>query len=80
MNIISAGNGRCLAEMIVDKEHTNDYGTLHGGFTATVVDIISSIAIITHSRVVDSIDSKPVSGVSVDLHVTYVFLLCFIGF
>lgn len=80
MNIVLVGNGRCLAEMIVGKEHTNDYDTLHGGFTATAVDMISSIAITTHPRLVDSIDSKPVSGVSVDLHVTYVFLFCYIGF
>lgn len=56
--------------MIVEKQHTNGYGTLHGGFTATAVDVISSIAVMTHPRVVDHIDSVPVSGVSVDIHVS----------
>lgn len=70
MNLISAGNGQCQAEMVVEKEHTNGYGTLHGGFTATAVDVISSIAVMTHPRVVDRIESVPVSGVSVDIHVS----------
>lgn len=59
--------------MVVEKEHTNIFGTLHGGFTASAVDIISSLAVMTHPRVVDNIDSSPTRGVSVDIHVTYVF-------
>jgi len=61
--------------MVVEKQHTNGYGTLHGGFTAAAVDVISSIAVLTHSRVVDDINSLPNSGVSVDIHVSYVFLI-----
>lgn len=59
--------------MTVVKSHTNGYGTLHGGFTASVVDIISSMAVLTHPKVVNNIDSLPNSGVSVDIHVSYVF-------
>lgn len=70
MQITSAGNGNCVAEMVIDKQHTNGYGTLHGGFTASAVDIISSMAILTHPKVVDNIDSLPNSGVSVDIHVS----------
>lgn len=72
MNLTSAGNGQCVAEMIVDKDHTNGYGTLHGGFTAAAVDLFSSMAVLTHPRVVGNIDSTPNSGVSVDIHVSYV--------
>lgn len=59
--------------MVVDKEHINVYETLHGGFTAAVVDVISSLAVITHPRAIDHIESSPTSGVSVDIHITYVF-------
>lgn len=71
VNITSAGNGQCVAEMVVEKQHTNGYGTLHGGFTATAVDVLSSIAVLTHPKVVEDIDSAPNSGVSIDIHVTY---------
>lgn len=74
MQITSAGNGQCIAEMVVEKEHTNSFGTLHGGFTASAVDIISSMALLTHPKNVDNIDSMPNAGVSVDIHMTYVFL------
>lgn len=74
MDITSAGNGQCTAEVVVNTEHSNIYGTLHGGFTATVVDVISSMAVLTHPRIVDRIDTFPNSGVSVDLHVSYVFI------
>lgn len=80
MNVTSVGNGQCVAEMVVEKEHTNGYGTLHGGFTAAAVDVISSLAVLTHPRVVDSIDSLPNSGVSVDIHVSYVFVYTFLQF
>ncbi|XP_015363813.1 PREDICTED: acyl-coenzyme A thioesterase 13-like isoform X3 [Diuraphis noxia] len=71
VNIISAGNGQCVAEMVVEKEHTNRFGTLHGGFTASAVDVLSSMAVLTHPRVVEDIDSVPNSGVSVDIHISY---------
>ncbi|XP_015363794.1 PREDICTED: acyl-coenzyme A thioesterase 13-like [Diuraphis noxia] len=52
VNIISAGNGQCVAEMVVEKQHTNVFGTLHGGFTASAVDFLSTMAVLTHPRVV----------------------------
>jgi acyl-coenzyme A thioesterase 13 len=70
VDVTSAGNGQCTAEMVVNVEHTNVHGTLHGGFTATVVDVISSMAVLTHPRVIDNIESFPNSGVTVDLHVS----------
>lgn len=76
MNIISAGNGQCVAEMVVEKEHTNGFGTLHGGFTASAVDLFSSLAVMTHPRVVENIDSTPSRSVSVDIHVSYVYFKC----
>jgi len=73
VNLISAGNGQCVAEMVVEKQHTNGYGTLHGGFTAAAVDVLSSMAVLTHPKVVEDIDSAPNSGVSVNIHVSYVY-------
>lgn len=61
--------------MVVEKQHTNGYGTLHGGFTAAAIDTISSMAVLTHPKVAADIDSLPNSGVSVDIHVTYGFFL-----
>jgi len=77
VNLISAGNGQCVAEMVVEKQHTNGYGTLHGGFTAAAVDYLSSLAVLTHPRIVEDIESAPNSGVSVDIHVSYVHFYCY---
>ena len=49
--------------MPVKEEHLNMRGFLHGGFTATLVDNITTCALATCE--------KPVLGVSVDLNVSY---------
>lgn len=62
VELISAGNGCCKCKLTVSEEHTNTGGTLHGGMTATMVDTISTMALLT---------TKPYSpGVSVDLSVS----------
>ncbi|XP_049828150.1 acyl-coenzyme A thioesterase 13-like isoform X1 [Schistocerca gregaria] len=63
IRIISAGEGKCLAEFTVAQEHQNAGGTLHGGFTATLVDQISTYALMTYG--------KGVPGVSVNINVSY---------
>ncbi|CAG2065631.1 unnamed protein product [Timema podura] len=63
VEVLSAGDGRCLAQMVVAEEHQNTFGTLHGGFTATVVDEVSTLALMTTGS------GHP--GVSVDLNVSY---------
>ncbi|CAK9829053.1 Acyl-coenzyme A thioesterase 13 [Anthophora retusa] len=63
LQIISAGNGNCKAQLQVSQEHLNLGGTMHGGFTSTLVDCVSTYAVMTHG------DNVP--GVSVDLHVTF---------
>ncbi|XP_076763903.1 acyl-coenzyme A thioesterase 13 [Xylocopa sonorina] len=62
VQIVSAGNGNCKAQLVVDKEHLNIGGTLHGGFTSTLIDCISSYALM-------SLNNQ--GGVSVDLHVSF---------
>ena len=63
VKVISAGDGKIHCEMPVLEEHLNMRGYLHGGFTATLVDGITSCAL--------AATDKPVFGVSVDLNVTY---------
>lgn len=62
LQIISAGNGNCKAQLIISEEHLNLGGTLHGGFTSTLIDCVSTYAVMTHGN------NSP--GVSVDLNIT----------
>ncbi|XP_011315256.1 acyl-coenzyme A thioesterase 13 [Fopius arisanus] len=62
MKFLSAGDGQCKAEFIVGDEHLNSAGTLHGGCSATIIDCISSYALMTKSGF---------PGVSVDLNVSF---------
>ncbi|XP_033223185.1 acyl-coenzyme A thioesterase 13-like [Belonocnema kinseyi] len=63
IKLVSVGDGNCKAEFTVQDEHLNLGGTLHGGFTSTLIDCISTYAVMTHGN------GSP--GVSVDLHVTF---------
>ncbi|XP_056154814.1 acyl-coenzyme A thioesterase 13 [Lampris incognitus] len=63
MNIVSAIPGKMVCEMKVEEEHTNRGGTLHGGLTATLVDVVSTGAIMYSER--------GLPGVSVDMNITY---------
>jgi len=63
VQVVGAGEGWCRAEFRVEPEHTNVAGLLHGGFTASLVDSISTLALLTHHR--------RVPGVSVNLSITY---------
>lgn len=59
--MVSASPGKCVCEMTVDESHVNKGGTLHGGLTATLVDSLSTLAIVAG-------DGPP--GVSVDLNLS----------
>ena len=61
--VVSGGEGRCVCEMKISEDHLNSYGTLHGGLTATLVDIVSTMALLTNETTS--------SGVSVNLAVSY---------
>lgn len=63
VKLITASEGKCVAEMTVGEEHSNDFGTLHGAMTATLVDNVSTLALVTSKR--------EAYGVSVDMHLTY---------
>ncbi|XP_075995228.1 acyl-coenzyme A thioesterase 13 [Genypterus blacodes] len=63
VDVVSASPGKVVCQMRVDEEHLNRGGTLHGGMTATLVDIVSTMAIMYSER------GAP--GVSVDMNITY---------
>ncbi|CAL8296851.1 unnamed protein product [Lota lota] len=63
VNVLSASPGKVVCELKVEEEHTNRGGTLHGGLTATLIDMISTTAIMNSER------GSP--GVSVDMNITY---------
>ncbi|XP_059615981.1 acyl-coenzyme A thioesterase 13-like [Phlebotomus argentipes] len=62
IQVLDGGDGRLKAEFKVLPEHLNSAGGLHGGFTASLVDILTTVALMTT-------DTHP--GVSVDLQVSY---------
>ena len=53
-----------VGELVVEEEHQNAGGTLHGGLTATLVDSITTLALLSMEN------GRP--GVSIDLHVSWV--------
>ncbi|XP_012494124.1 PREDICTED: acyl-coenzyme A thioesterase 13 [Propithecus coquereli] len=63
VTVISAVPGKVVCEMKVEEEHTNKMGTLHGGLTATLVDDVSTVALLCTER--------GLPGVSVDMNITY---------
>uniref|UniRef100_A0A8C3WIT8 Acyl-coenzyme A thioesterase 13 n=1 Tax=Catagonus wagneri TaxID=51154 RepID=A0A8C3WIT8_9CETA len=63
VTVVSAVPGKVICEMKIEEQHTNNKGTLHGGFTATLVDCISTYALLCTER------AAP--GVSVDMNITY---------
>ncbi|XP_008145293.2 acyl-coenzyme A thioesterase 13 [Eptesicus fuscus] len=63
VTLVSAAPGRVTCELRVEEEHTNKLGTLHGGLTATLVDSISTMALLCTERALP--------GVSVDMNITY---------
>jgi len=55
--------GHCILSMVVGNEHINRGGTLHGAFSAYLVDIGSTLALM-------SVDQK-LPGVSLNMNFTY---------
>ncbi|XDB63227.1 PREDICTED: acyl-coenzyme A thioesterase 13 isoform X1 [Capra hircus] len=64
VTLVSAAPGKVICEMKVEEQHTNQLGTLHGGMTATLVDVISTLALLCTER--------GMAGVSIDMNITYI--------
>ena len=61
MRVITAEGGKCSCELKITDEYLNSKSTLHGGYIATLVDMVSSLAVAT---------TKRAHGYSTDLNVT----------
>ena len=59
--IVALSPSKCTCEMTVEEEHANKHGTLHGGMASTLVDTVSTVAIMASDR--------SAAGVSTDLSV-----------
>lgn len=62
MKVIDVLPGKCLTEFVVQPQNLSPGGALHGGFTAAVVDNVTTFA---------SFSNEEKLGVSIDLHVSY---------
>ena len=62
VDTIEDGVVRC--SIPVDESRQNAFGTLHGGATSTIVDVVGTMALLTLDH------TKP--GVSIDLNVSFV--------
>ena len=60
--VAATDTGKCTFQWKVEEEQLNGVGTLHGGFTAYVLDYSTTVALL-------AMGSKP--GVSIDLGVSY---------
>nr|KAF6290103.1 acyl-CoA thioesterase 13 [Myotis myotis] len=59
VTLVSAAPGKVTCELRVQEEHTNKLGTLHGGLTATLVDSISTMALLCTERGVGQLPVPP---------------------
>ncbi|OQR67125.1 acyl-coenzyme A thioesterase 13-like [Tropilaelaps mercedesae] len=63
LELKSASAGRCTAELVITRPHVNIAGTLHGGLSATLVDSVSTFALLTQ---------RNVRSASIDLSVSFI--------
>jgi acyl-coenzyme A thioesterase 13 len=65
MVVDEIGEGVAVCRLPVDRSLANAHGTAHGGLTATLVDVMGTLAILSQ-------DPQRRAGVSVDINVSYV--------
>lgn len=51
LKIMSVGSGNCIAEYKAEQDATNEVKSLHGGFSASLVDSVSTFALYSHDKV-----------------------------
>ncbi|KAF1356513.1 HotDog domain-containing protein [Delphinella strobiligena] len=64
VRVISATKGHVVCRLACTMTHMNSGGGLHGSVSATIIDWMGGMAICSHTL-------KDGSGVSVDIHATY---------
>ncbi|XP_046740630.1 uncharacterized protein LOC124408028 [Diprion similis] len=63
LNYLSLDNGQAKVEFTVSQDHINTDGHLHPGLTTTIIDVLSSHALLVHG--------DGFSGVSTNIHVSH---------
>ena len=66
LQVVSAGQGHCSCKMVVEQEHENRVGFIHGGMVATLVDAVSTAGLMT--------SDWGAPGVSVELSISWVYI------
>ncbi|KAI3385514.1 hypothetical protein SNEBB_003413 [Seison nebaliae] len=63
VKFLECKDGHTVSTFKVENKHINDFGSLHGGMSATLIDIISSWTLLTSKH--------HMAGVTVSLNVDY---------
>ncbi|XP_071964371.1 acyl-coenzyme A thioesterase 13-like [Antedon mediterranea] len=63
IQVVSAKPGHCVCRLKVDEEHLNMYGTMHGGYISTLIDSVTTFALLS--------TEAGTAGVSVNLNVSF---------
>ncbi|XP_065157217.1 acyl-coenzyme A thioesterase 13-like [Atheta coriaria] len=64
VKFLKGDKGNCVATVKIQEDNLNPMGGLHGGFSATLVDSISSFGLMTH-------EPWATPSVSVNINLTY---------
>ena len=49
MKLISCEEGKLRCEFKITESELNTFGSMHGGFTATVTDVLTSVALLSQN-------------------------------
>ncbi|KAH7170059.1 HotDog domain-containing protein [Dactylonectria macrodidyma] len=64
ITLTSTSRGAVTTRLVLEPNHVNSRGTLHGAVSATIVDFTTGLA-------VASWDLRETTGASVDMHISY---------
>lgn len=64
IKVIHASPGLFVARLVLEENHMNSGGSIHGAVGATIIDWAGGMAIASH-------DKRANTGVSVDINITY---------
>lgn len=64
IKLINATQGTVTTQMVLNGNHVNSRGGLHGAVSATIIDFVTGLAIA-------SWDLRETTGASVDMHISY---------
>ncbi|KAI8721355.1 4HBT domain-containing protein [Fusarium sp. LHS14.1] len=64
IKLINATQGTVTTQMVLNGNHVNSRGGLHGAASATIIDFVTGLAIA-------SWDLRETTGASVDMHISY---------